>query len=278
MELPSWYESVAIAADGGVRFRALYPNGRTYRRREVSVREAIDSPVAALGPIWSSRCRTSAVRFRDVCLEGAERLVSPGKWRAKVLPGTGASDHHAIYKVPALNVVLYFPALLLIRLLFIRSDFLASAIFRPHSSSFFFRPGAELSKGVMKLDIGRDWPVSLMSADNVRMLAWLALRPDARAAWDSVQSHAHVAQRIDLKVPHVKLDGWAWGVETEQGLLVSSVDGLRVTYPVPVSELHVVRKGRFLRVAGAGTEDASTSFGPRSSARRTVRMWTRPSR
>ena len=263
-----WLDGVDVAADGQPQLRALHANGRSVRVVHRCLRDALETPVAVIPKAWEQRRRTDAVSFRDVSLATAEPLRCAGAWRRRALPGTGTSDRHAVYKTAASSRHLYFPAFLLMQVLFARSARIASILFRPLALDFMVKAGAVLRNRTIELEVGRDWPVTLMTDDSVRMLAWLAVATDARHSWASIHRHAYERGHLALVLPDVLISGWGWGVEHGDDLIVASVAGARVTYPYAVDRVVVTRRGARREVEGRGFADSWTSFGRRRKERR----------
>ena len=271
-----WFDGVNVAANGQPQLRALHANGRSVRVVHHCLRDALEAPAAVIPRAWEQRRRTSAVHFRDVSLATAELLRCPGAWRSRALPGTGTSDRHAVYKTAASSCHLYFPAFVLMQLLFARSARIASILFRPFALDFMVKVGAVLQNRIIELEVGRDWPATLMTDDSLRMLAWLAVAADARRSWTSIHRNAYERGHLALVLPDVLISGWAWGVEHGDDLVVASVAGARVTYPYAVDWVSVTRRGARREVEGRGFADSWTSFGRRQEARRSPLEFATP--
>lgn len=124
---------------------------------------------------------------------------------------------HAIYVGYANETPIYFPAALLIRALWLWSDWVFPALMTPHSLSVYL--GHQKPVGGEHIVQVRGGLSSWNLTDtHLRRVAWLGVDAQARDSWRSVLTAAYQG-RLALRLPHAQLSTWVWGLQVADGVL-----------------------------------------------------------
>lgn len=123
----------------------------------------------------------------------------------------------AIYVGYSNETPIYFPAALLIRALWLWSDWVLPAMLTPNSLSLYLgQAQAEKEKYVVRVIGGLS--SSRVTDVHLRRVAWLGMDDKARESWTSMLTAAYQG-RLTLKLPHARLSTWVWGVQAAGGIL-----------------------------------------------------------
>lgn len=157
-------------------------------------------------------------------------LVDPSDVLGKLHPRLRESRHD-IYMCHAGETPIYIPAALLIRALWLWSDWLVPALLTPNSLALYLNHSkAEGGEELVRLSGGLStW---LWTETHMRRVAWLGRDADARDSWGSVLSRAYQG-RLSLKLPHARLSTWVWGQRVAGGVLACELVTPNVDFYVP---------------------------------------------
>lgn len=124
------------------------------------------------------------------------------------------------------------PTIELIRYLFLHNRSLANALMRPGALNLLFRPELPGYRNEMEIHFTSGMPLRCLSREFVREFAWLALDPDARRSWDSVQLQSRGRPYVTFTPPVLKNSTWTFrGVQHGNRWLVLEL--LRLTGKCP---------------------------------------------
>ncbi len=262
-----WALGIELSPDGPPLVPALILDHDDHiKRAPLSFLAATESPPLA----WHAQrglIETKHRRFSTSALAQARALPAPGRLLRRSLGFIGVTDQHVIYEMQTDAGTLWIPALTLISALFGSTRFLAERLLLHGSVNRLIRPGTRSRSGTINLELGESPWGGRISNECVRTIAWLATDRGARHSFDSVYHYAWSQGRIAFDLPDCLIDGWAWGIEDRDGLLVTNIRGLRVTFPGAISDIRVRVGSIQMLVAGRGAEDEVFSFGTRTPER-----------
>lgn len=163
-------------------------------------------------------------------LSRLERLIKPANLTTQLIPGMRCNDH-AVTVVRTRRGAIYVPMLLWIQVLWLRSLAWTEQILRPQSLDMAVPP-AERVNGKLVCRVSPEFLGMQPSEDRLRRVAWLATSEDARKSWNSVLSSAYDG-RLDMKLPPVRVSGWAWGRRVGGGLAACELMSVGVEFSLP---------------------------------------------
>lgn len=224
------------------RVRTLYDDGRTLRVRNeplsTVIRRRAFEPSAAPFRGLSTR----SVRIANLDL----REVYPVQLKPSALPPAVArsvcSSRHDILLASQNGLRLLIPAILLVEAIWLWSAAAAAQVLVPGSVDLNVGRITESKEITVAKAIAGTHP----SATTLRRIAWLGQCEDARRSWSSVLTRA-MNGRLSLDIPQVRLSGWAWSAETDDGLLVADFNGVTLDFDLP-------RPDAVLRIGAARTQ------------------------
>lgn len=163
-------------------------------------------------------------------------LVDPTDVLKGLHPRLQEADH-AIYVGYAGDTPIYIPAALLIRALWLWSDWVLPALLTPNSLSLYLGQGqAGKAKYVAQVIGGLSyWRVT---ETHLRRVAWLGLDAHARESWSSVLTSAYQG-RLSLRLPHARLSTWAWGMRVAGGVLACELLTPHLDFWLPDKEIGI---------------------------------------
>jgi hypothetical protein len=163
-------------------------------------------------------------------------LVDPTEVLEQLHPKLQCSAH-AIYVGYAGEVPIYFPAALLIRTLWLWSDWVLPALMTPSSLSLYLGPTVtEPPKRVVQAIGGLSY--SRSTETHLRRVAWLGLDAKARDSWNSVLTLAYQGS-LSLRLPPARLSTWVWGVQVAGGVLACELLTPHLDFWLPDRNLYV---------------------------------------
>lgn len=148
---------------------------------------------------------------------------------------------HAIYVGYLGDTPIYLPAALLIRTLWLWSDWVLPALMTPNSLALYLGRTAAGRNGHLLHAIGglSSWQ---FTDTHLRRLAWLGTDTDARNSWGSVLSSAYQG-KLALRLPHARLSAWVWGVRVGTGVLACELLTPNLDFWLPEKNF-LVKMGR----------------------------------
>lgn len=180
-------------------------------------------------------------------LEVGERLVVPDELIRQILPGCPAGTQHAVFRMSGEPVV-YIPAFLLIRTLFMGMSQLTKGLFTPNGVDLLGHLADPTEEGAIELVPDKRISGPSLTARIVRTLAWLLGAKDARRSFGSVLGYAREG-RLDVVLPPCGLTGWVWGIELEVGILAFQLNGVDLRFPIKAEEILVHTGNKIKRFA-----------------------------
>lgn len=180
-------------------------------------------------------------------LDVGERLVAPGELIRQVLPGCPAGTQHAVYRMPGEPVV-YIPAFLLIRALFMGMSQLTKRLFTPNGVDLLGHLADPTEERAIELVPDKRISGPNLTARIVRTLTWLLSARDARRSFGSVLGYAREG-RLDIVLPSCGLTGWIWGIELDAGILAFQLNGVDLRFPIRAEEILVHTGNKIKRFA-----------------------------
>lgn len=151
-------------------------------------------------------------------------------------PRLQGSDH-VIYVGYSGETPIYFPAALLIRTLWLWSDWVLPTLLTPNSLSLYLgQAQAEESKYVVQVIGGLSY--GRVTETHLRRVAWLGLDAHARESWNSVLTSAYQG-RLSLRLPHARLSTWAWGIRVAGGVLACELLTPHLDFWLPDKEVQI---------------------------------------
>jgi hypothetical protein len=171
--------------------------------------------------------RSFRVRIADLSL--AAPLLHPDQLVAAHVSGARRT-RHSIYTVEVEGRAVYLPALLLLQELWAWTDGAAEALLTPNSLAM----SLQRDEADGQLTVRVTGPLARLGSSDttLRRLCWLAQCEDAAASWASVLTCAH-QESLNLRLPRVNLDAWAWGVELPAGTLVAELSAVSLGFELP---------------------------------------------
>lgn len=165
------------------------------------------------------RLPANSIRIRIHDLSALAPLLEPGVVVSEVLPRARNTRHALFVHIDEEHRV-YVPAMLLLRLLWMWTDSTPEVLMTPNSLTLGLQRG--VVDGKLTVEAAGSFMSVGRSDTSLRRLCWLAQSSNARASWASVLTFAHEG-KLGLRLPSASLDAWAWGVETQTGLLVAEL-------------------------------------------------------
>lgn len=220
-------------ARNGLQLRTLTPRGFRWM-------ESLESPMLlmnkrayepSLAPY--AQLQRNNVPFEIADLSRLSPLLDPSDLLQELAPAAKRSKH-AIYTFEGEGRRIYFPAMLLIRELWLWSRTATKALMTPSSLDIYLsriRHVGDVSECSASTRLASNPP----SDRAIRSLIWLSQAEDARRSWNSVLMSAHLG-RLDISLPAATISGWAWGTQTKSGLLACELMSVKVRFALPYPE------------------------------------------
>lgn len=232
-----WIQGITYDAANDWQLNLVRRNGKSYGIQPLPLGDssglhALDIKHRAFERVTSGM---SPVNWPS--LEVGERLVAPDELIRRVLPGCPAGTRHAVFRMPGEPVV-YIPAFLLIRTLFMGMNQLTKGLFTPNGVDLLGHLADPTEEGVIELVPDKRISGPSLTARIVRTLAWLLSTRDARRSFGSVLGYAREG-RLDMDLPACGLTGWVWGIEIEAGILAFQLNGVDLKFPIYGKEILV---------------------------------------
>lgn len=224
----AWQIRAACLRDGSL-VDALFPAEALNHPRAFDIEAAAKLGVESL---------SVGIDIEDIA--GLSPLLDPTDVLRNVHPRLRES-RHAIYVAYAGDIPIYFPASLLIRTLWLWSDWVLPALMTPNSLSMYLGRASEGPDRHVVQAIG-GLSASYATDTQLRRLAWLGMSADARSSWGSVLSSAY-KQSLSLRFPHARLSAWVWGVRVGGGVLACELLSPHLEFSFPDNGL-MVKLGR----------------------------------
>lgn len=164
-------------------------------------------------------------------------LVDPADILRNLHPGM-QEGAHAIYVGYANETPIYFPAALLIRALWLWSDWVFPALMTPHSLSVYLGHQQQPGDGAHIVQVRSGLSSWNLTDTHLRRVAWLGVDAQARDSWRSVLTAAYQG-RLALRLPHAQLSTWVWGVQVADGVLACELLTPHLDFWIPDKEIRI---------------------------------------
>lgn len=178
-------------------------------------------------PYAQMRSRSFPVHIPDLSL--AAPLLHPGDLLGAVVSGARRT-RHAVYAVEAHGQTVYLSALLVLQELWAWTAGAVEALLVPNGLAMSLQ--VEEAEGELTVHVTGPLARLARSDTTLRRLCWLAQCEEARASWSSVLTFAHRGA-LQLRLPRVAVDAWAWGVELPTGCLVAELSAVTLDFVLP---------------------------------------------
>jgi hypothetical protein len=165
----------------------------------------------------------------------------PGEWMDTIVPNVGEPEvitsadlPPSLYAFPegkagnqrllryrTATGDLFIPAIELIRALFVHNRALALALMRTAGLEQLIAPLEPGPRNLAKLKFTKEMPQGVIGHDLAMNVAWVALDPDARRAWDSVRRLSDGQSYVLLEPPPIRNSLWTFrGIQQGRQWLV----------------------------------------------------------
>lgn len=131
-----------------------------------------------------------------------------------------------LYKLTAGEQQIYVPATELVRYFLLHDSILANVLMEPAGLAALFRPvtTADIHENQLFLEFMSGVPKSILSRDWIREFTWLAVHPEGRAMWDSVQRLSGSQGFVRVDMPGLQNSTWRYrGITHQNSKLVLEI-------------------------------------------------------
>ncbi len=180
-------------------------------------------------------------------IASGQRLINPKPVVRALFPGMKTSGRHALYRFDIDGEIYIFPALFLIAWMFLKRQAIAHYLFQPGMLESQLDPSPELSEDEVIMRVTPSFCLNSLTGDIARLMAWLALRQDARRAWSSVVEYA-MHGKIDLVLPHASMEGRVGGVKVSGMNIVGWSREMTFGFGFTQKTIQVIRGSQQVRI------------------------------
>lgn len=224
-----WIDGVTGGAHSNWSLDALCLNNRRIEKAPLPLATGLTAPLVDIHADHFRVSKTEMFVLKVPFLEMAEKVIDPGDILRLIAHGIKNTQRHRLYKVRS-DPAVFVPALLLIRLLYTGNKLLDRLLFIENGIDLL--GAARVTDGVVEITPGPAYSNPNNKPVLPQLAAWTQTCPDARRSHGSVLNHFRRGE-IDLSLPRVSFECWAWGISVGGGVLVTELNAVDLQLPIP---------------------------------------------